>query len=584
MQNEIAQTARFCYTGDREKKGGAEMNLDIHLYHLLVMTDLRGKIYSVEWKDEASRVRSSNAFLALTAGGNLFAALDIDPAQEGGVLRLEDKVFHYERFRVQEMYYYLIKSFNCEREVLKAALDKVQEGVQVYDPYANVIYMNECSRAMSGLESTAVEGKHLLDLYPSLDEEYSTTLNALRTRKPVYYRFDDYTSLNGKHIATVNTAFPLMVGKVLLGAVVFEQNAAVLQDKLQELEKMKAALAAREPRGQTGRKGHYTFADIIGSSEALRRTVEVAERVAPRDGNVLLVGETGTGKELFAQSLHYGGSRKAGKFVSINCAAVPETLIEGMLFGTTKGAFTGSTDKPGLFEEANDGTLFLDELGSMSLAMQSKILRVLQEGTFRRVGGTKEIRTNARIISACNEDPYRLMEQNFLRQDLFYRIATILIRIPPLRERVEDIRELAEHHLRENAARHLMGGRDLAPETLEILQRYDWPGNVRELYHALDYGLNLCLGQTLMPEHLPEQLLEVVHQPVVPAAPAADRAQKGGEPLPKGTLQELMDDYECQVLRRTLTACQGNISRAAEALGIKRQSLQYRIHKYGIIV
>lgn len=559
------------------------MNLDIHLYHLLLMTDLRGRIYSVEWKDEASRNRYGNTFLALAAGGNLFAVLDIDPAREGGVLRVEDKIFHYERFRVQETYYYLIKSFNCEREVLKAALDKVQEGVQVYDPYANVIYMNECSRAMSGLENTAVEGKHLLDLYPSLDEGYSTTLDALRTKKPVYYRFDDYTSLNGKHIATVNTAFPLMMDKVLLGAVVFEQNAAVLQDKLQELEKMKAALAVREPRGQTGRKGHhYTFSDIIGSSEALRRTVEVAERVAPRDGNVLLVGETGTGKELFAQSLHYGGSRKAGKFVSINCAAIPETLIEGMLFGTTKGAFTGSTDKPGLFEEANDGTLFLDELNSMSLAMQSKILRVLQEGTFRRVGGTKEIRTNARIISACNEDPYRLIEQNLLRQDLFYRIATIVIRIPPLRERAEDIRELAEHHLRENAARHLMGGRDLAPETLEILRQYRWPGNVRELYHALDYALNVCTGEMLMPEHLPEMLLEAVQRPGTGLAPAADSPEEGREP--QGTLQELMDDYECRVLRRTLAACQGNISRAAEALGIKRQSLQYRIHKYNIIV
>lgn len=554
------------------------MQLNIRLFDLLLTVDPDGSIYSMEWKDQQIDRFPGRLPRLLSPGGNLFAALDIRPDQENGAFRVNDELFGFDRFSRQGMYYYLIKSWNCQKRLLEAALDTVQEGIQIYDSHACAVCFNQTSRAMSGLEDVPVEGKHLLDLYPTLKEEYSTTLTALRTRRPVYYRFDDYASVTGKRIAAVNTAYPLMAGPTLLGAVVFEQNVAILQEKLQQLEKMKEALA--EHGGRSRHTGSYTFADIVGHSDSLRRVVEVAERVSLRDGNVLLVGETGTGKELFAQSIHAASPRKNGKFVSINCAAVPDTLIEGMLFGTTKGAFTGSVEKPGLFEEARDSTLFLDELNSMSLAMQSKILRVLQEGTFRRVGGTKDLHTNARIISACNEDPYQMMEGSRLRQDLFYRIATILIRIPPLRERVEDIEELAYHHLQENEARYALGGQKLAPETLELLRRYSWPGNIRELNHAMDYALNVCGGETLLPEHLPETVTGRKR-----TAPERIRApeQPGGEPA-LGRLQDLMDDYECLVVKAALRSCQGNISKAAALLDIKRQSLQYRIHKYNIVV
>ena len=555
------------------------MQLNMRLFDLLLTVDPDGSIYSMEWKDKQINRFPGTALRLLAPGGNLFTALDIRPDEENGAFRVNDELFGFDRFSRQGMYYYLIKSWNCQRELLKAALDTVQEGIQVYDSHACAVYFNKTSRAMSGLEDVPIEGKHLLDLYPALSGGNSTLLTTLRSRKPVYYLFDDYTSVTGKRIATINTGYPLMAGSTLVGAVVFEQDVAIVQDKLQQLEKMKAALM-EQGGGQSRRGGSYTFADIIGRSEALRRVVEVAERVSLRDGNVLLVGETGTGKELFAQSIHAASPRKNGKFVSINCAAVPETLIEGMLFGTTKGAFTGSVEKPGLFEEAQDGTLFLDELNSMSLAMQSKILRVLQEGTFRRVGGTKDLHTNARIISACNQDPYQMMEGSQLRQDLFYRIATILIRIPPLRERVDDIEELAYHHLRENAARYALGGQKLAPETLELLRRYSWPGNIRELNHALDYALNVCNGETLLPEHLPET---VVGRERTASEHVCALGRPDGEPA-LGRLQDLMDDYECLVLKTALRSCQGNISKAAALLDIKRQSLQYRIHKYNIII
>lgn len=350
---------------------------------------------------------------------------------------------------------------------------------------------------------------------------------------------------------------------------------------MEHLEKLKAAMTAQMSGDLFRRRSRYSFADVIGHSRAIQQAVEIAERVSLRDGKVLLVGETGTGKEIFAQSIHYASPRQKEKFVSLNCAAVPENLIESILFGTTKGAFTGSTERAGLFEEAGGGTLFLDELNSMSLAMQSKLLRALQDGTFRRVGGSKDIRVNVRILSACNEDPYVLMENNKLRRDLFYRVGTILIQIPPLRDRPEDIEELAHYHLGQSADRYALPIRKIAPETLALLRRHNWPGNVRELNHAIDYAINLCSGDTLLPEHLPAHLLaeggkkerEPASAPIsVPSAPTA-----------LGRLQDLMDAYEDQIIRNALRACGGNVSKAAVLLDIKRQSLRYRIHKYNIV-
>ena len=270
--------------------------------------------------------------------------------------------------------------------------------------------------------------------------------------------------------------------------------------------------------------------------------MELARRVAPQDSPVLLVGETGTGKEIFAQSIHRASSRRGGKFLAINCAAVPETLIESLLFGTRKGSFTGSEDKAGYLEEAAGGTLFLDELNSMSLAMQSKILRVLQEKTFRR--------------------------------DLFYRLSTVMIELPPLREHPEDLEGLIRYHLEATAYQFVRAVTRIEPEVCALLRAYRWPGNVRELFHVLDYAQNVTDSQVMEVRHLPPYLLKHRTEPAAPL-PAIDFSRE--------TLQSLMDNYEKQIIEQALEHCGCNISRTAQALGILRQSLQYRIRKYGLI-
>ena len=228
------------------------MQLNMRLFDLLLTVDPDGSTYSMEWKDQQIDRFPGTALRLLSPGGNLFTALDIRPDQENGAFRVNDELFGFDRFSRQGMYYYLIKNWNCQKELLEAALDTVQEGIRIYDSHACAVYFNQISRAMSRLENVPVEGKHLLDLYPALSGGSRTLLTTLRSRTPVYYLFDDYTSVTGKRIATVNTGYPLMAGSVLVGAVVFEQDVAILQEKLQQLEKMKAALA--EHGGGQGRR------------------------------------------------------------------------------------------------------------------------------------------------------------------------------------------------------------------------------------------------------------------------------------------------------------------------------------------
>ena len=305
------------------------------------------------------------------------------------------------------------------------------------------------------------------------------------------------------------------------------------------------------------------------------------EHAQSDDDNILIQGETGTGKEIFAQGIHNLSSRKNEKFVAVNCAAFPETLIEGLLFGTAKGAFTGSTDKIGLIEEANHGTLFLDELNSMSLSMQAKLLRVLQEKTLRRVGSTKSIPVDVRVISSCNEDAYVLSENGALRRDLFYRLASVVVEIPPLRERLDDIVPLTWHFVRKNQELSAQPITEISPAFWERLRQHSWPGNVRELFHVLSFALSDCEGTILQEENLPtrfktrpngdtEKISISYHEPV--------DAPPDFEP----GLSQLVKDYERQLLREAYLFCGRNATKTAELLKISRQNFQYYLKKYDL--
>lgn len=504
-------------------------------------------------------------------------AFDLPREGESGALVWEENTFHFQLLPAPEGGRWLLLKREDNRPYLLArALDQVTDGVQIYDKNACAVYFNRASRGISRIPSGVnVEGRHLLDLY-NLDETISTTMTALQTKAPVIDRVDSFRAndFSTAPIASANTSYPIFREGELLGAVVFEQTAEIVERNMKKMEATGKALSAFSQRPPKISFSGYTFDNVIGSCPKLREAVELARRVAPQDSPVLLVGETGTGKEIFAQSIHRSSRRRGGKFLAINCAAVPETLIESLLFGTRRGSFTGSEDKAGYLEEAAGGTLFLDELNSMSLAMQSKILRVLQEKTFRRVGGSQDLRLDVRVISSCNEDPFKAVAENTFRQDLFYRLSTVMIELPPLREHLEDLEELIRYHLEATAYQFVHAVTRIDPEVIAVLRAYHWPGNVRELFHVLDYAQNVTDSQVMEVRHLPPYLLKHRSEPAAPL-PAIDFSRE--------TLQGLMDGYEKQIIAQALDHCGYNISRTAQTLGILRQSLQYRIRKYGLI-
>jgi transcriptional regulator with PAS, ATPase and Fis domain len=297
------------------------------------------------------------------------------------------------------------------------------------------------------------------------------------------------------------------------------------------------------------------------------------EQVAPTDATVLVLGESGTGKELVARTIHDHSARRRGPFVAVNCAAIPETLLESEIFGHEKGSFTGATGRrPGCFELADEGTLFLDEIAEMSPATQVKFLRVLQDGRFRRVGGQAEIAVDVRVIAATNKSPAKALQDGALREDLYYRIAVFTLALPPLRERPEDLGELVRVLLEELDERHQRSVRGVDEPALAVLRRYAWPGNVRELRNVLERAVIVCPGDLIGVAHLPSPPAAVA----VPAEAAAGQAADDVH-LHVGTT---VDEAERRLILRTLAYTGNNKTRAAEILGISLKTLHNKLNRY----
>jgi DNA-binding NtrC family response regulator len=316
------------------------------------------------------------------------------------------------------------------------------------------------------------------------------------------------------------------------------------------------------------------FEELIGKSETLKRVIDMAQRAAPTDLTVLIHGESGTGKELMARALHRLSGRKDGPFIPVNCAAIPEGLLESELFGHERGAFTGAIRaRPGRFELARDGTLFLDEIGDMPVAMQAKILRVLQERQFERVGGTRSIGADVRVIAATHQDLESMAAEGRFRSDLFYRLQGVRLAMPPLRERIDDLPLLVTHLLERAAQRLWRQPATVSTEALRSLWTYPWPGNIRELQHVLEGAMVLSDG-VILPEHLPPAV-----QRGAKTAAAGDAA-----PVVTGSLDEALEEWERRAILDALQKAHGVQARAAKILGITERSLWYRVKKLKIQV
>jgi two-component system response regulator HydG len=304
---------------------------------------------------------------------------------------------------------------------------------------------------------------------------------------------------------------------------------------------------------------------VLGASPRMEEVFRLLELVSPSEANVLILGETGTGKELVAQAIHHNSPRAQGPFVVVNCAALPETLLESELFGHERGAFTGAVSrKEGRFNLAHRGSLFLDEIGELTLTIQAKILRVLQTREFEALGSTRTQKVDVRIIAATNRNLEAMGREGRFRDDLYYRLNVFPINLPPLRERLEDLLLLADHFLKTYRAKNRRAVKALAPEVLQAFRNYPWPGNIRELENVIERGVIVCRGETLTVRDLPEKL------------------QQAGWALSGEELELELPELERQLIRRTLEKVDGQLQAAAEILGISLDELDLKIRSYGL--
>ncbi len=335
----------------------------------------------------------------------------------------------------------------------------------------------------------------------------------------------------------------------------------------------KAAMTYRLNREECHDSNVIRDAGIIASSHQLKEVLKLVERVAGSPTTILITGESGTGKELIAQLIHKLSLRKNEPFIRINCAAVPETLLESEFFGYEKGAFTGAINtKPGRFELADKGTLFLDEIGEISREMQVKLLRMLQEREFERVGGLKTIRVDVRLVVATNLDLEKAVQDGRFRQDLFYRLNVVRIHLPPLRERPLDIPPLIDHFIREFSRRLNRSIKGISSEAVEMLCRYQWPGNIRELENVMERAVLLCQDSILSPRDF--DLFSMDDQ-------KGDRSASGEPSHFKDMIAHETEKLEKRLLERALEESGGNVTKTARLLGLSRKGLQLKMRKYG---
>lgn len=465
------------------------------------------------------------------------------------------------------------------QDILMHVVNQLSEALFVCDADSRILFLNDASVRMESMDLRDIRGARTEDVYQMRDGSKNNVPEVIRTRKPKLNHRQYYTTRYGKDVDIVSNNYPIVQnGQILGGFSVMEDWSRMdsLHKQILELqEKLRNHTASGKSHTASKLTAKYTFDDIVHISEPMRHVVSRCKQVAKSDSSVMIYGETGTGKELLAQSIHNASRRKDGPFLAINCAAIPENLLESLLFGTEKGAYTGAERRPGLFEQADGGTLLLDEINSMNLGLQAKLLRVLQEGTVRRVGGATEISVDVRVLSNTNIPPYQAMEENKLRRDLFYRLGVVNITIPPLRERKEDIPLLVKTFIMQCNQKLERNIRDADHNVLDVFYAYDWPGNVRELQHAVEHAMNVLPDAYSMitAEYIPEHI-----------GGAAGQAEQSAPDKQRDSLASTMKDMEYNTICRVLRETGGNISESARMLQMSRQKLQYRIKRHRIDV
>lgn len=469
-----------------------------------------------------------------------------------------------------------MKKFDINELVVQNILRYTNEGTHVIDKDGKTIMYNEAMAQLEGIERAVVIDKQLLEIFPSLDEDTSTLLTVMKTGRPIIDRIQTYFNYKGEKITAINTTIPLFKNGSKIGALEIAKDVTKIKELSEQVVDLQQELITKGKEEIKKRKPMYTFDNIVGNSIEIKKSIEIARKASMTPSSVLIYGETGTGKELFAQSIHYTGIRKNKPFIAQNCAALPESLLEGILFGTVKGGFTGAIDRPGLFEQANGGTLLLDEINSMGLILQAKLLRVLQEGYIRRVGGLKDIPIDVKIIATTNEKPLLAIEQGKLRKDLFYRLNVISVEIPSLKDRIEDLNLLCDHFIRKYNKKLNKDVWMVSQEVYSMFQKYEWAGNVRELENVIHSTINYISND----EHVikKESLPNYINDFSIKRNSNKALRYKDME----NSLPDVLEEIEREIIIEKLRESNFNITRAAGKLKIRRQTLQHKLKKYNI--
>jgi len=446
--------------------------------------------------------------------------------------------------------------------LLESLISNLKEGIHIVDSKGKTIYYNHAMENIEGMKSEDVMGKEIQEYLR--DIEHSTILGSLKSGHTYRDTLQNYSNGAGKIITSVNSTIPVMVdGKV-------EAVIEIARDMTQ-IKKLNETICQLENKSKS-KKNYYTFNDIIGSSKVLNEEILKSKRASISNSSVLIYGETGCGKELFAQGIHYEGIRRDKPFIAINCAAIPSALLEGMLFGTVKGSFTGAENKKGLFEEAHRGTILLDEINSMDPYLQSKLLRVLQDGYIRPLGSNKIIDVDVRIIATINEEADKLIREGKLRKDFYYRLSVIKVMIPPLRERKEDISQLCDFFINYYNGILYRNVKGISEDVMEVFLNYSWPGNVRELKNNIESAMNMVEdGEILTKECFGNKINSVVEV-------TSEEGFRGDIPL-----NEYIDSLEKNIIEKSYKKNNKNITKTSEELKISRQNLQYKLKKYKLL-
>lgn len=448
--------------------------------------------------------------------------------------------------------------------------DHMHDGIMQVDESGIIVFCNKKAAVLDGIEIEDVLGKPLLSVYPSLNRNTSTLLKVLQNGRPIYNIEQTFVTYHGKEITTINTTLPMMDHNRLVGAIEISHDITEVKAMSERLADLQRRMYMNKDKSSSavGDNVRYDFDDILTQNTHLLKIKDMAKKAALLEAPVLVVGDTGTGKEMIVQAIHHNSKRFKAPFIAQNCAALPATLLEGILFGTVEGVYTGAKERAGLLETANGGTVFLDEINSMPLELQAKLLRFLQDGWLRRIGDNVSRHVDVRLVTAINMDPQKALQNHLLRSDLYYRLNTITLELPPLKARMDDLPLLIDHFVTKNNKKLGRKVRGVTEDVMSLMMTYSWPGNVRELEHVIEGAMSMVDGQWITLAELPSQVLKGLSKKALMQA--------------EGDFETAVAQFEKQMIQQAMSSSGQNVTAAAKRLGLPRQTLQYKMKKLGL--